>query len=230
MPDAHNRLIESLPRRDRALLLGSGQVVDLLFSEVLAEKGGRTRYAYFPIDGYISLVTPLDGAPVLEVGMVGREGMLGTQLVLGVGTAPLHALVQGAGTALRIAAGPFRKQLGESKALRESLLSYVQVTMIQLASSAACVRFHQVGPRLARWLLMTQDRASGDSFHVTHEFLSYMLGVRRVGVTTAAQALHRRGLIDYQRGNLTVRNRRGLEAAACSCYGSDRSAYADIMH
>lgn len=225
-----NQLIELLPRKNRASLLGLCEEVELVMSEVLCECGTATRYAYFPTKGYISLVTSIEGKPVLEVGLVGSEGMLGTQLVLGVATTPLYALVQGAGTAWRVGAAPLRKELVNSPPLRATLNRYVQVTMMQLASSAACVRFHQIGPRLARWLLMTQDRAHTGAFHVTHEFLAYMLGVRRVGVTAAAVALQRQGLIEYQRGDITVVNRRGLEAAACSCYASDKTAFADVMH
>jgi len=230
LPAIQNRLIARLPRKDRTRLLASCEEIELVMSQVLCESGTTTRYAYFPIQGYISLVTPLDGRPILEVGMVGTEGMLGTQLVLGVAAAPLYALVQGPGRAWRVTAAAFRRELLVSKSLRLSLDRYVQVTMSQLASSAACLRFHQIGPRLARWLLMTHDRAQADSFHVTHEFLAYMLGVRRVGVTTAAGALHRQGLIDYSRGDVTVVDRPGLEAAACSCYAADRQAYDDVMH
>jgi len=230
LPSVQNHLIELLPRADRAHFLGGCEEVSLVLADVLSERGAPTRHVYFPTQGFISLVTPIDGKPVLEVGMVGSEGMLGAQLVLGVVTAPLHALVQGPGSAWRIATAPFRKELARSKALRTELDRYLYVTMVQLASSAACLRFHQIGPRLARWLLMTQDRAHSASFHVTHEFLAYMLGVRRVGVTTAAVQLQRRGLIQYRRGAVTVVNRRGLEAAACSCYATDKKAYADVMH
>jgi CRP-like cAMP-binding protein len=118
--------------------------------------------------------------------MVGREGMLGAQLALGVQAVPLHALVQGTGTAWRIAASPLRRELAGSQALQRSLQRYVYVLMAQLATAAACTRFHNVGPRLARWLLMTHDRVRSDSFYLTHEFLSHMLGVRRVGGGSAS--------------------------------------------
>jgi CRP-like cAMP-binding protein len=210
-------------------LLAICEPVDLTEGEVLEEVGGQTRYVYFPTEGFISLVTVIKGRPTLEVGMVGREGMLGTHLVLGVVTAPLHAVVQGTGVAWRIGATEFSKELARSPALQRGLNRYVYVTMMQLASSASCLRFHQIGPRLARWLLMTQDRAQSDSFHITHEFLAYMLGVRRVGITTAASELQREGLIKYRRGEIQVLNRRGLKAAACSCYAVDREAYVKVF-
>jgi CRP-like cAMP-binding protein len=188
-----------------------------------------TRYVYFPTAGFVSLVTAMNGRPTLEVGMVGREGMLGAQLVLGVQASPLHAVVQGSGTAWRIGGPAFSRELVHSSALQRGLNRYVYVTMMQLASTASCLRFHQIGPRLARWLLMTQDRARSDSFHITHEFLAYMLGVRRVGITTAASRLQQDGLIKYSRGEIQVLNRRGLKTAACSCYTSDREAYAKVL-
>jgi CRP-like cAMP-binding protein len=142
-----------------------------------------------------------------------------------VSATPMHALVQGAGTAWRTAVAPFRRELSSSAALQMSLNRYVYVLMAQLATAAACTRFHNVEPRLARWLLMTQDRTRGASFHLTHEFLGHMLGVRRVGITGAASDLQRQGLIRYRRGDITVLDRAGLEAAACSCYAADRRAY-----
>jgi CRP-like cAMP-binding protein len=229
MAAAENHLIELLPRKERQHLLAICEPADLVLSEVMGESGERTRYVYFPIDATISLVTPIDGKPVLEVGMVGREGMVGAELVLGVMTTPLHAVVQGAGKAWRVGSLPFRRELARSPALRSCLNRYLYVLMSQFAVSAACLRFHLIGPRLARWLLMTQDRAHADTFHVTHEFLAYMLGVRRVGITSAAGALQRAGLIEYRRGELVVLDRSGLEAAACGCYVADQNSYAELM-
>jgi CRP-like cAMP-binding protein len=224
-----NHLIELLPSSSRSRLLAICEPVELTVGEVLGQVGTPTRYVYFPTVGFISLVTAIKGRPTLEVGMVGREGMVGTQLVLGVDTAPLHAVVQGAGAAWRIGAPEFSKELARSAAMQRGMNRYVYVTMTQLASAASCLRFHQIGPRLARWLLMTQDRAHSDKFHITHEFLAYMLGVRRVGITTAASILQREGLIKYRRGEIEVLNRRALKAAACSCYAADRQAYADLL-
>jgi CRP-like cAMP-binding protein len=229
MAAAENHLIELLPREDRRRLMMICEPVNLELSEVLCEVGGRTRYIYFPVDATISLITQIDGKPVLEVGMVGREGMVGAQLVLGVAITPLHALVQGSGKAWRIGAAPFRRELARSTELQNCLNRYLYVLMTQLAVSAGCLRFHLIGPRLARWLLMTQDRAHASTFRVTHEFLAYMLGVRRVGITAAAGALQREGLIEYTRGKLSVVNRKGLVAAACSCYSSGQKSYADLL-
>lgn len=227
--NAENRLIENLPRADRRSLRDVCEPVDLVMSEVLVERGQPTRHVYFPIDGFVSLVTQVDSHAALEVGMVGREGMVGVNLALGVTDAPLRALVQGGGAAWRVASTDFNRVLTQSTALQRTLSRYTYVLMSQQSEAAACLRFHLIGPRLARWLLMTQDRAHADHFHVTHEFLAYMLGVRRVGVTTAAMALQRRGLITYSRGELTVLDRAGLEAAACVCYAADQQAYIDQM-
>lgn len=229
MKAVENHLIELLPARDRARLLAICEPVELVLSEVLCEPGKPTRHVYFPTRGYISLVALVDGSPGVEGGMVGREGMLGAQLALGVVTAPLHALVQGSGTAWRIATVPFKRELARSPALRRGLNRYLYVLMAQQATSAACLRFHLIGQRLARWLLMSQDRAHCDSFHLTHEFLAYMLGMRRVGVTAAASALQRSGLIEYHRGEIRVLDRSGLEAAACSCYATSQQTYNDLL-
>ncbi len=226
MAIAENHLIALLPRKDRTRLLALCQQVHLTLAEVLCDPGKPTRHVYFPTTSFISLVTLVEGSPGLEVGMVGAEGMLGSELALGVVTSPLHSVVQGPGAAWRIPVAAFRAELARSPALKRLLDRYVYVLMAQLTDSAGCLRFHQIGPRLARWLLMSQDRARADKFRVTQEFLAYMLGVRRVGITTAAGSLQRAGLIEYHRGEVTVLDRKGLEAAACGCYAADRKAYA----
>jgi CRP-like cAMP-binding protein len=220
---SQNQLIELLPDKARRRILGIAEQVQLVQSAVLGGAGEPTRYVYFPINGFISLVTSIDGKPVLEVGMVGREGMCGAQVALRVLTQPLHALVQGAGTAWRMPISAFRRELDQCAPLQSIIGRYLYVLMSQLACAAACTRFHQIDARLGRWLLMMHDRAHGDTFGVTQEFLSFMLGVRRVGISAAAASLHRKGLIKYSRGRMTLLDRKGLEAVSCSCY-------AQVMH
>lgn len=229
MASVENHLIEVLSAADRRRLLAVCEPVDLRLGEVLHEQGRPTRHAYFPIEGFVSLVAVVDHHPAIEIGMVGREGMLGAQLALGVGRAPMRAIVQGSGSARRIGAAALRREIACSVGLQRVVARYLHVMMTQLGTAGACLHFHQIGPRLARWLLMSQDRAHGESFRITHEFLAYMLGVRRVGVTVAAGLLQAKGLIAYRRGVITVCDRAGLEAAACSCYATDRLSYAALI-
>ena len=161
--------------------------------------------------------------------MVGREGMLGAQLALGETIMPLRALVQGPGAAWCVAVAAFRRELAYRATLRRGVHRYLLVLMAQHATSAGCLRFHKIGPRLARWLLMSQDRAHSDSFYATQEFLAQMLGVRREGITLAAGDLQRCDLVGYHPGHFTVLDRSGLEAAACGCYAADQRAYARLL-
>jgi CRP-like cAMP-binding protein len=226
---AVNRLLEALPSSDRRRVLAECETVELAFADVLNTPGERLSHVHFPTSSFISLIMPVDDSAFLEVGLVGNEGMFGIPLVLGVDVSPVRAVVQGAGSALRMDAAYFRRELGRRQALQREIDRYVFVHLSQLAQTAACTRYHVVEARLARWLLMTQDRAHADNFHVTQEFLAFMLGVRRVGVTKAASSLQKRSLIHYSRGNITVLDRRGLKAASCGCYKADRESYDRIL-
>jgi CRP-like cAMP-binding protein len=226
---SQNNLIAGLGPKARDSLLARCENVNLTFSQVLGEAGDPIRHVYFPVEGVISLVASVGDSPGIEVGMIGSEGMLGAPLVLDVRVHPVRAVVQGAGAAWRIAAPAFRAQLELAPQLRRVVRRYVYVLLCQQATSSVCLRFHVIGPRLARWLLMSQDRAHSASFPITQEFLSYMMGVRRVGVTRAAASLQRHGLIAYRRGKMHILDRAGLEAAACGCYAAESSIYAEIL-
>ena len=226
---AVNRLLEALPNIERRRLLHECETVDLAFADLLYSPPQPLSHVYFPITSFISLIMPIDAVSSLEVGIVGNEGLFGIPLVLGVDVSPVRALVQGAGSALRMGVDPLREELRRSPAFRCQVDRYMCIHLTQLAQTAGCTRFHVVEARLARWLLMTQDRAHAKSFHVTHEFLALMLGVRRVGVTKAATSLQERKLICYKRGHVTVLDRRGLKAASCGCYSADRASYDRIL-
>ena len=224
-----NRLIEGLPRKERHRLLARAEAVDLAFGATLCEPDQSYRHIYFPLTGFISLVATVDGHRPLEVAMIGNEGMLGVTLVLGIGAAPFRGVVQGPGTALRMTTRQLRRELSDCPGLLRALNRYLYVLMAQLSHTVTCTRFHEVEARLARWLLMTHDRAHADHFHLTHQFLADMLGVRRSAVTIAAGALRKRQLIRYVRGEISVLSRQGLEAASCECYEAGVDNYTRML-
>ncbi len=224
-----NRLLAALPEYDQAQILSKSECVELHRGQVLGEPGVQIREVYFPTDSFVSLVTPPMDHPGLEVWLTGSEGMIGAPLVLGVDHRLLQALVQGAGPAWRMSADAFAEALRESDALHRRLDRYLSVLMTQAERMVACTRFHVVEARLARWLLMSQDRAHSNRFHVTHEVLAAMLGVRRAGVTRAATALQACQLIDYRRGEVTILDRAGLRSAACGCYEAMEAIYTQIL-
>jgi len=225
----NNRLLGGLPSKERSHMLAACESVDLTIGDVLQEPDEKIVRVYFPVSAIISLLIPVNDHGNLEVALVGAEGFLGTPTVLGVHSSPLQGLVQGSGTALRLSAHAFRRRLDSSPALQRTLSKYTYVLLAQLAVSAGCIRFHRLEARLARWLLMTHDRANSNEFHLTHEFLAQTLGVRRVGVTNAAGALQKRNLIAYTRGKIVILDRPGLEAASCPCYQTGRDIYASIL-
>lgn len=221
---AGNRLLTALPAGEYARLRALLEPVTLTYGDVLCEPGQLIKHVYFPVDCVVSLLTIVEGHRALEVGLVGREGMVGLRLALGIRESSVRALVQGTGQALRMDATHFLKAFRRSPALQRALLRFTDTLMVQVRQTAACNCFHVVEERLARWLLMTRERLPTNEFHLTHEFLADMLGVRRVGVTTAANSLQRQKLIRYRRGNIQIVDQSGLEAAACACYRHVRIA------
>jgi CRP-like cAMP-binding protein len=226
---SENTLLAGLPSNTRRNVLRSCEQVELQFAEVLYQPDERMRHVYFPTGGFVSLVAVLDDGGQLEVGIVGSEGLVGISLILGVDLFADRAIVQRQGAALRMSASAFRRHYTESHNLRATVHRYIHVSMTQLAQTAACTSYHLVEERLARWLLISRDRAHSDEFHLTHEFLAYMLGVRRVGVTEAAAALQARGLITYRRGDITIVNSAGLKKASCACYERGNQIYEATM-
>lgn len=225
-----NRLLEGLPRATRDRVLKQCEPVSLEFGATLCERDERIRFVYFPLKAFISLVATVGDHPPFEIALIGNEGMLGGTLVLGPDYARLRGVVQGPGDALRMPAARFRRELRASPAFRAAISRYLYVVLAQLARTAACTRFHEVEARLARWLLMTHDRAHADRFHLTHQYLADMLGVRRSAVTIAAGTLQRRKLIRYTRGEIDILHRAGLEAVSCECYQVVVADYERLFH
>lgn len=228
-PPIFNRLLEGLPQQLRDHLVQTCESVNLKFGNILCEAEHPFKYAYFPLTSFISLVTVIGGHQPLEMGLIGNEGMLGATMSLGIPDAPMRAVVQGSGTALRISAAQLRRELRAAPALASRLNHYVYVLLAQLSQTAACIHFHEIEARLARWLLMTHDRAHKNQLHLTQDFLANMLGVRRSGITVAAGALQERKLIHYSRGEIIILDRAGLEAAACECYQAVKRDYEQIF-
>jgi CRP-like cAMP-binding protein len=225
----HNKLLDGLPKNLRNHLVKACELVNFDFGNTLCEADRPFEYAYFPITGFISLVAVVKGHKPLEMNLIGNEGMLGATLSLGIPNAPLRAVVQGAGSALRISAANLLHELSIAPLLVRRLNHYLYVLLAQLAQSAACIHFHEIEPRLARWLLMTQDRTASNKLHLTQEFLADMLGVRRSSITIAAGAMQARKIIHYSRGEIIILDRLALEKTACECYQATIGDYEEIL-
>ena len=222
-PISANLVLAVLSRPAYQRMEDSLNPVELSYGQVLYEPRGTIDYVYFPVNSLVSLLTAVDNQRNLEVGMVGNEGMVGMPMVLGIGVSAVRALVQGSGTAMRMTAVRFRAEFKKNIVLQQALFRYTHLLMAQVSQTAACNRAHSMKQRCARWLLMSSDRIRSDVMPMTHEFLSSMLGVRRTGVTAIAEELQRSELIRYHRGQVTIVDHAGLEAAACECYRIDHA-------
>lgn len=222
----NNRLLAALSRKDYRELLAACDRVELCGGDILWEPRKRIRHVYFPLDCIISPLLPVGSHKFLELAVIGNEGLLGVPTLLGVNTSVFQALIQSPGTALRISAISFRRKLERQPALRQQLNRYANVLQEQLAQYVACVSHHTLDLRLARLLLMTQDRVRGSPrFHATHKALAQTLSVRRVSVTNAAGQLQKRKILSYNRGNITILDRAGLEKSSCRCYQASKDIY-----
>jgi len=221
-----NRLLQALPAAEYDAMCADLRDVTLAHGAVLFEARAVVTHVYFPQGCVVSLLTPIDDGPPVEVGLVGNEGMAGLSVFLGGRVATTQAVLQVPDGASRMTAAAFRRALVRGPGLPALMRSYARTMLGQIAQNAACNQRHLVGPRCARWLLMAHDRVGADHFTLTQAFLGQMLGVERATVSLAAQALHALGVIRYARGHVTVTDRVGLEAASCGCYGVITADYA----
>ncbi len=228
-PVPRNRLLAALPPEELERLRPRLRAVELPFDHTLYPADGEIDAVLFPEGGMCSLLATLEGGEQVEVGIVGREGLIGLPLVFGDDRSLVEARVQMEGTALRLGAAALRAAMAESAALRGLLHRYALAFQAQVTMTAACNARHAIEQRLARWLLIAHDRAGADEFPMTHEFMAMMLGVRRPGVSLAAGVLQKAGLIHYVRGRMAVTDRPGLEAASCECYHTARREFARLL-
>ncbi|MDT7807568.1 MAG: hypothetical protein QOJ70_1381 [Acidobacteriota bacterium] len=227
-PVSENRLLAALSAGERERLAPHLEPVTLSLSEVLFRPDERLRHVHFPISAIVSLLTSLEDGTGMEVGLVGREGMIGISAFLG-GNETKVATVQATGECLRLEAGKLREEFARGGALQTALLRYTHALMMQVSQAVICNARHPVEGRMARWLCMYHDRLGRDEFELTHEFMANMLGVRRASVSEVAEKLQAMGFISYQRGRITMLDRKGLQEFTCECYQSVEQKYDDFL-
>jgi CRP-like cAMP-binding protein len=225
---AGNHLLQALPPMEREALLPHLRLADLTVKTVLFDPGQLISQIHFPMDGVISLVTPLADGNIVEVATIGNEGIVGVPLVSG-GSLAVRAISQVGGRTLRMDAAMFLEEVERLPGFRALVHKYIQALFGQISQAAACNRLHSNEERLSRWLLMSHDRVGTDTFPITHEFLGQMLGSRRATVTLSAGLLQAAGLIRYHRGRVTIVDREGLEAVSCECYSIIKTALDSVV-
>jgi len=226
---SRNRLLEMMPAGDADLLRPHLQNVVFKFRMPLYEADTPIEHVYFPLEGVASLVSTMKNGQSAEIGTIGNEGIVGLPVILGDTTAPTNVYIQVPGAGFRLKAGILRDLMERSSASRVLMLHYVHAFFNQVAQSAACNHFHSLERRCCRWLLMTHDRVQSDQFMLTQDFLAMMLGVRRTGVTEAAQKLKEMKLIEYSRGHVTILDRAGLEHHTCECYAVSKHEFDRLL-
>ncbi len=227
--NVRNRLLLAMDATDLSFLRANLEEAHYVSGSILIEPHQKTEYVYFPYNCVVSIINTVSGGSTVEVGTIGNEGMAGLQIFLDADAVPSRTLVQVAGEMARLRADKFRELADRSAGCRKFLNRYTLAFLAQVSQTATCNRAHTIDERCARWLLMTHDRVTSDTFNLTHEFLAFMLGVRRAGVTVAAGILQKAGLITYKRGNITVLDRKGLEEASCDCYQIVRTEFERLL-
>jgi CRP-like cAMP-binding protein len=218
LPEIGNLLLASLPARDRKRLLPKLERVEMPLRKLVYEANQLIDYVYFPEEGVISLVSELNNGTMIEIGTVGKEGMIGIPVFLGAVSNPLKAFAQVPGRALRMKTADLKRELGNGTGLHRKLHLYTQALFTQLSQSVVCNRLHSIEQRCARWLLTTADRVDKPEFQLTQAFLAQMLGVRRASVNPVLQSFQKKGMLQYRQGKMVIKNRDKLERAACECY------------
>jgi CRP-like cAMP-binding protein len=220
-----NRILASLPKAEISRLTPNLSALTLPRGKALLNPDEESAYAYFLESGLASVVVEMSNGNTVETSVIGNEGMVGIPGVLGTKSTPTRTFIQISGAGYKIKAARLQEEFEKSGTLRKLINRYVQAHLVAISQTAACNRLHDIAERLARWLLMCHDRMESDTFSITHEFLGHMLGTPRSTVTLAAGILHKAGLVDYSRGQVRIRNRSGLENAACECYQTIRKEF-----
>jgi len=224
-----NALLDTMTPAAFRALSPSITYVDMPLRKVLVKSSQNITHVFFPCSGMFSMVRELEDGSTTEVGLIGSEGFVGVPLLLGAGASHLEALVQGTGRSIKISAPIFKKLVNDNPPFRKRLLLYAQCLHVQVTQTAVCNARHNLSQRLARWMLETHDRVGQPVLSLSHEFLSYMLGVRRAGVTDALKQFTLKKLIITGRGRVTIRDRKGVERAACECYRAVKTETKRLM-
>lgn len=224
-----NHLLAMLPPEDFEALRDDLELVHLPLGDSVSEPYIEMKHVYFPVDAIVSLLCVMENGGSAEIAVVGFEGVVGVSLFMGGETTPSRAVVQSAGHAYRLPGNVLKTEFYRGGPMQRLLLRYTQALLTQMAQTAVCNRHHTVDQQLCRWLLLSHDRLGSNELLMTQELIANMLGVRREGVTEAASALQKAGLIEYRRGHITIRNRTGLETRSCECYGVVKSEYDRLL-
>ena len=228
-PQPENKLLAALSRQSYERLVPHLELLSFALGDVLYHPKQQIKYVYFPHKTTVSIVNILEDGSMVEIGVVGGEGMIGTSLLSGDDISSHQAIVQIADSGVRMKAEAFKQEIKDNDELNELVHRYLQALFTQIAQTGACNRMHPIAERLAKWLLLCQDRMESETLQLTHEFIATMLGARRAGVSIAASTLQAAGIISYHRGKVIIGDREGLEEASCECYKTVKDEYDRLL-